>query len=126
MLSENSVAPTIAVKDLSKARKFYEGSLGLKQISMMGDDAILYKSGNTKIMVYRSAYAGTNEATAMSWEVGDVEAEVRALKGKGITFEHYNNLPGMTLQGDIHVGGGMKEAWFKDPDGNILNLSTVN
>jgi len=125
MLSENSVAPTIAVKDLSKARKFYEDSLGLKQISTMGDEAILYKSGNSQIMVYRSQYAGTNEATAMSWEVGDVEAEVRALKGKGIKFEHYT-LPGMTLEGDIHVGGGMKAAWFKDPDGNILNLSTTH
>lgn len=26
----------------------------------------------------------------------------------------------MTLEGDVHVGGGMRVAWFKDPSGNIL------
>jgi hypothetical protein len=29
----------------------------------------------------------------------------------------------MTRQGDVHRGGGMKVAWFKDPDGNILNIA---
>jgi hypothetical protein len=28
----------------------------------------------------------------------------------------------MTRQGDVHLGGGTKVAWFKDPDGNILSL----
>ena len=124
MLADKNAAPTIAVKDLNKAKKFYEGSLGLKQLKTQGEDAILYKSGQSNILVYRSQYAGTNEATAMSWEVADVEAEVKALKAKGIMFEHYD-MPGMKLEGDIHVGGGMKEAWFKDPDGNILNLSSM-
>jgi hypothetical protein len=51
----------------------------------------------------------------------DVEGVVRALKAKGVTFEHYD-MPGMSREGDIHVGGNMKVAWFKDPDGNILNI----
>jgi hypothetical protein len=46
---------------------------------------------------------------------------VRALKAKGVTFEHYD-MPGMKLEGDIHIGGDMKIAWFKDPDGNILSI----
>ena len=46
---------------------------------------------------------------------------MQALKSKGITFEHYN-MSNITLEGDIHVDGQMKVAWFKDPDGNILNL----
>jgi hypothetical protein len=44
------------------------------------------------------------------------------LKSKGVTFEHYD-MPGLSLEGDIHVGQGMKVAWFKDPDGNILNFA---
>ena len=50
-----------------------------------------------------------------------MEAEVRDLKAKGVTFEHYD-MPETKLDGDIHVAGNMKVAWFKDPDGNILNL----
>jgi hypothetical protein len=74
------------------------------------------------INVYRSKYAGTNQATALTWVVGDdVESAVKALKAKGISFEHYD-MPDMTLEGDVHIGGNMKVAWFKDPDGNILNI----
>ena len=45
------------------------------------------------------------------------------LKGPGVAFEHYD-LPQMTRQGDVHVAGAMKAAWFKDPDGNIFSLVT--
>ena len=80
------------------------------------------KSGDTLINVYRSQFAGTNKATAVTWTVGDeIGRIVKALKDKGVAFEHYD-MPGTTLEGDIHVGHGMKVAWFKDPDGNILNL----
>ncbi len=57
----------------------------------------------------------------MTWTVGDVEGVVRALKAKGVTFEHYD-MPDMKLEGDVHVFGDMRVAWFKDPDGNILNI----
>ncbi len=74
------------------------------------------------LLVYKSQYAGTNKATAATWTVGsEIEYIVRKLKVKGVVFEHYN-LPGMTRKGDIHVADGMKAAWFKDPDGNILSL----
>ena len=60
--------------------------------------------------------------SALTWAIGDdVESEVRALKAKGLTFEHYD-MPGMTRESDVHFGGNMKVAWFKDPDGNILNI----
>ena len=89
------------------------------------DDAvqvIVFKSGRSTLNVYRSQYAGTNQATAVTWLVGDdVESVVRALKAKGVVFEHYD-LPHMKLEGDIHIAGSMKVAWFKDPDGNILNI----
>jgi hypothetical protein len=55
--------------------------------------------------------------------IDDVDGAVRELKGKGVTFEHYE-MPGMTRQGDVHSGGGMKVAWFKDSDGNILNIAS--
>lgn len=121
MLGNKEAIANLAVANLETARKFYAGTLGLEQVD--GDEeVIVFKSGQSTVNVYRSAYAGTNKATAVSWMVGDaLEDEVRALKAKGVRFEHYD-LPGLQLEGDIHKGGDMKVAWFKDPDGNILNL----
>jgi hypothetical protein len=50
-----------------------------------------------------------------------VESLVKELKAKGIAFEHYD-FPGMTRKGDVHIAGNLKNAWFKDPDGNILAI----
>ena len=77
--------------------------------------------GGSAILVYPSTYAGTNQATSVSWEVPDIHAEVAALKEKGVVFEQYD-LPEMTRDGDVHVAGTLSAAWFKDPDGNILSL----
>ena len=122
MLGDKDAAANIAVKNLETAKKFYEDTLGLTKVGAEGKEVIVFKSGNSTVYVYQSQYAGTNQATAITWVVGeDLEDVVRALKAKGITFEHYN-MPDMKREGDIHVAGNMKVAWFKDPDGNILNI----
>lgn len=122
MLGGKEAMATVAVRDLDKAKKFYEGTLGLKLTDQQEQEALTYQAGGTKLLVYRSQYAGSNKATATTWVIGnDMEKVVQTLKGKGVGFEHYN-LPGMTLKGDIHVADGMKAAWFKDPDGNIHAL----
>jgi catechol 2,3-dioxygenase-like lactoylglutathione lyase family enzyme len=122
MLGSKNAMATIAVKDLDVASRFYEGTLGLKRTATEGSEAIVYSSGKSTVLVYRSRYAGTNEATAATWNVGDdVEAVVQALKAKGAVFEHYD-LPDTTRKGDVHVAGKTKVAWLKDPDGNILAL----
>src|SRR6266536_3008606 len=124
MLSAAKVQPMLPVKDLGKAKKFYEETLGLKKTGEMGDEAVTYRSGGTTLNVYRSEFAGTNKGTAALWEVDDLEGTVKQLKAKGVTFEHYDNLPGLTLEGDIHRAGDFKVAWFKDPAGNILSIQT--
>ena len=99
MLGKYDAIATVAVKNLAAAKKFYEGTLGLKQVDAEGEEVIVYQSGDSRLNVYRSQYAGTNKATAVTWAVDDVEGEVRALKSKGVAFEHYD-MPGMKLQGD--------------------------
>jgi len=122
MLGNKDASANIAVKNLETAKKFYEDILGLTQVDAEGQELIVFKSGNSTINVYRSQYAGTNKATAVTWVVGgDMEVVVQQLKAKGVAFEHYD-MPDMTREGDIHVAGTMKVAWFKDPDGNILNI----
>ena len=121
MLGQTDAQANLAVRDLGVARRFYERTLGLAPVHEEAGELVVYKSGNSLLNVYRSDYAGTNKATAVTWTVDDVDNEVRDLKRRGVTFEHYD-MPGLTREGDVHVGDDMKVAWFRDPDGNILNL----
>jgi catechol 2,3-dioxygenase-like lactoylglutathione lyase family enzyme len=125
MLGDKDVIATVAVKDLAAARKFYEGTLGLKVTDASGSEAITFASGRSQLLVYRSQYAGTNKATALNWNVGPgIETIIATLKDKGVSFEHYD-FPGSKREGDVHVMGPMKSAWFKDPDGNIIALMSL-
>jgi catechol 2,3-dioxygenase-like lactoylglutathione lyase family enzyme len=122
MLATKDTQATVAVRDVKAARKFYEGILGLKPAEGADGDPPVYQTGNSRMLVYESQYAGTNTATSVTWDVGrDVERVVEWLKGRGVAFEHYD-LPGATLQGDVHLIGPGKAAWFKDPEGNIHAL----
>ena len=121
MLGNRNAVANLAVRDLDRARDFYTGTLGLKEVDHEGEELIVLESGDSKVNVYRSEHAGTNEATAVTWAVDDIEREVDSLRRKGVMFEHYD-MPGLALEGDVHVGDDMKVAWFKDPDGNILNI----
>lgn len=124
MLNQGTVVATIAVKDLAKAQEFYSEVLGLEELDQrLG--GVMYASGDGKLFVYESEYAGTNKATAVSWQVSDIEPAIRDLKERGIEFEHYDNIPGMTRVGDLHVMGNSKAVWFKDPDGNIMNVTAM-
>ena len=121
MLRDTDAVATLAVRDLNAAAKFYGETLGLSRANTEDNEAIVFESGDTTINVYRSTFAGTNKATALTWAVDDVEEIVRTLKAKGVTFEHYD-LPQTKREGDVHVAGEHKIAWFKDPDGNILSV----
>jgi catechol 2,3-dioxygenase-like lactoylglutathione lyase family enzyme len=122
MVGGKDAAATLAVSDLQAARDFYENTLGLTLIEE-GPGSVLYRSGSSVVLVYPSEYAGTNRATAASWAVGDdFDAIVHDLRSKGVSFEHYDDLPETTRDGDVHVMGDLKAVWFKDPSGNILNL----
>jgi len=124
MLKDVDAMATIAVRDLNVARRFYEETLGLEPDGEAQRGVARYRSGNARVIVYESQYAGTNQATSATWAVPDAAEVVRALAAKGVVFEHYD-LPGLTRQGDLHVAGTFKGAWFKDPDGNILHVLSV-
>jgi len=122
MLSDKNAVATVAVKNLETAKSFYEGTLGLTK-EMENEEVVAFRTGHSKLFVYRSQYAGTNKATAVTFVTDEVDDLVQTLKDRGVTFEHYD-LPKMTRQGDVHVAGSMRTAWFKDPDGNIFSLVT--
>ncbi|QNM82576.1 VOC family protein [Sphingomonas sabuli] len=121
MLKDAKATPMIAVSDIGRAQSFYADTLGLPTSPAMGGEMLDVDGGGTPITVYRSDEAGTNKATAITFAVDDIGGTVAALKEKGVGFEHYD-VEGLERDGDIYVGTGMKTAWFKDPDGNILSL----
>jgi catechol 2,3-dioxygenase-like lactoylglutathione lyase family enzyme len=123
MLKDNTVCAMVAVSDIEKAKEFYGGTLGLEQMDE-NQGGVAYKSGTGKVFVYQTPNAGTNKATSANWDVTDMRAVVDDLKSKGVEFEHYD-FPGVEYDGDIHKMGPMLGAWFKDPDGNILGLSSM-
>ena len=83
MLGKADATPMIAVKDLDRARKFYEETLGLKAKEAMGGEVLEVKSGGTPINVYRSEFAGTNKATALTFDVDDIEQRSQRAQGQG-------------------------------------------
>jgi catechol 2,3-dioxygenase-like lactoylglutathione lyase family enzyme len=124
MFQDKPSAATVAVKSMKTAQRFYEDTLGLTPSGDVGPTARSYQTGGSTLLVYESQFAGTNKATAATWMVGDeVDGIARDLKAKGVKFEHYD-LPDTTRQGDVHVSGDIRVAWFKDPDGNILSIAS--
>lgn len=122
MLGDKTAAATIAVKDMAAAKKFYEETLGLKKADYDDEGGVMYKTGDSSVFVYESQFAGSNKATAVTWGVGDdLDKIIAGLKGKGVKFEHYD-MPDVTHEGDVHVFGDLRAAWFKDPDSNIHSL----
>ncbi|HWS58925.1 MAG TPA: VOC family protein [Actinotalea sp.] len=124
MLADYTPIPTLAVRDLPRAREFYEGVLGF---TPQGDapDGELYAAGAATFMVYPSAYAGTNKATAMSFDLpGDAfDAEVAALREKGLVFQTFE-MEDLVWDDGVASWGATRSVWFEDPDGNILNVET--
>lgn len=121
MLGEAKVFTTIAVRDLIAAEAFYGTTLGLMLVDESAS-GVMYESAEGRLFIYESSTAGSGQATCAAWAVENVEATVDDLRSRGVTFEHYESIPGAMQRGDVYVMGQEKAAWFKDPDGNILSV----
>jgi len=124
MLSSHTPVATLPTSDMSKARDFYQDTLGLT-VDRDGTGAVSYTCGGGHLFVYESAYAGTNQATSVTFNVptADFDGEVAALREKGIEFMTFEMDGVDWTDGVASMGTEMKAVWFTDPDGNILNLS---
>ena len=129
-LSNHKLRTSIAVTDMTRAEKFYEGKLGLTAAETGADGSKVYTSGgDANLEVYPSPeHAGTSTATLATWHVDDVEQLVDELTSKGVTFEQYEGVleSGFDYSTDERGisprAGGGKVAWFKDPDGNLFSI----
>jgi catechol 2,3-dioxygenase-like lactoylglutathione lyase family enzyme len=121
MLQKSPMFAYLPVKDVDRARQFYEQKLGFKPKSELGGGVVYECAGGTACFMYPTPNAGTSKASQAFWQVEDVEREVAELKKRGVVFEEYDQ-PGLKTKDSIAVGGGAKAAWFKDTEGNILAI----
>jgi len=126
MRNSGSVTANIPASDLSRARAFYADKLGLTPAQELDGVMLVYQTdGGTSFSIYATEFAGQAGHTIAQWHIDDIEGEVRDLKAKGVTFEQYDGMPGVTWDDGIATIDGMgKAAWFKDSEGNILCLDT--
>jgi catechol 2,3-dioxygenase-like lactoylglutathione lyase family enzyme len=130
MLDDARIDPTIPVVDMKRARRFYHDTLGLKELDLpdprFADDNAYFQIGDcTRMLLYKRAERTKAEHTAAVFTVDDVEQTVDELTNRGVRFEQYD-LPGIkTDKRGIARSNGMKGAWFKDSEGNILGVTEI-
>jgi predicted enzyme related to lactoylglutathione lyase len=126
MLNDSKVMANIPAGDLKRARDFYADKLGMTPAQEIAGEVLVYRTaGGTEFQIYRTDYAGQAGHTIAQWHVADIEAEVRDLKAKGVTFETYD-MPGVSWKGEIASMEDMgRAAWFKDSEGNTMCLDQM-
>ncbi|MCU0284031.1 MAG: VOC family protein [Candidatus Nanopelagicales bacterium] len=126
MLSTYTPIATVPTADLGRARTFYEQTLGLAGAGQDVAEGVRYTCGASGFLLYQSQYAGTNQATTMTFLVDDggFDAEVARLRDAGITFDTFE-MEGLDWVEGVATMDGGRSVWFRDPDGNILNLASM-
>ena len=119
MLQKSPMYAYIPAIVLDRARKFYEGKVGLTPKQEINGGVVYEFAGGTAAFLYPTPNGGSSKASQAFWSVQDVEAEVAELKKRGVKFEEYD-VPGMKTVNGIATGGGAKAAWFKDSEGNTM------
>ena len=122
MLSDLRVHTTIPVLDLDRAMRWYEEKLGFKPIWKRAVGAMYEAGDGTRFQLYPTPNSGQAPQTVMGLSTGQIEADVRELKERGVAFEEYD-LPILRTVDSIATVDNVRAAWFRDSEGNILGLA---
>jgi len=121
MLDHSPVTCMLPVKDLDRARAFYEQRLGLTPLGAKPDGKFIYRCSGTELALFPKPEGTQATHTALSFRVDDIRRAVAELEGRGVAFADYD-LPGLKTVEHVCVLGSEKAAWFEDTEGNILCL----
>lgn len=125
MLPNSPVSAQLPASDFERAKRFYQETLGFTIAMEFGGGARFNAGDGTFFWVYPSEFAGTNKATAVAFDVDDVEKAVEELADKGVTFETFDLPYGKTDERGIADFGEWKGAFFKDTEGNIIGVGQL-
>lgn len=125
MLSGSAITTILQVGDSSAAVEFYRDRLGLHYLGANSEGQELFSAGNGSMLALMpGSEVKPTGNTELSFEVGDIVAEIAELSRRGVRFADYD-LPGLKTVDHVCVLGSEKAAWFEDPDGNVLCLHEV-
>jgi catechol 2,3-dioxygenase-like lactoylglutathione lyase family enzyme len=122
MLENSKAFSGIGVDDLEAARRFYGETLGQKLELLDEENGLMtmHLAGERPTLIYRSPRMTAASYTVLNFPVGDVDAAVEWLAGRGVSFERYEGMP--QEENGVMKAGGPDIAWFKDPAGNVLSV----
>jgi predicted enzyme related to lactoylglutathione lyase len=128
MLEQARIAAIVPVSDVEAAIRFYGDTLGLtlkeRRSDLPENREAEFEAGGGTLLVYESVGAGQSRHTVAGFRVADIDASASTLRERGVVFEEYD-LPDLKTENGIAAIGGVRAAWFKDPDGNILAMESV-
>jgi catechol 2,3-dioxygenase-like lactoylglutathione lyase family enzyme len=125
MLSGSAITTILQVREGTAAVEFYRDRLGLHYLGTNSEGQELFSAGNgSTLALMPSSEAKPTGNTELSFEVGDIVAEIEELRRRGVRFADYD-LPGLKTHQHVCVLGSQKAAWFEDPTGNVLCLHEV-
>ena len=121
MIADHRVTVMLPAKDIARASRWYGEKLGLKPDNTADYGVSYTLTGGTPMFLYESQFAGTAQHTLLSFDTPDLARDMQVLRDKGVSFEDYD-LPELKTEDGIASFGEVKNAWFKDSEGNILGL----
>ena len=123
MFGDRKLSAVLCSTDLERSQEFYEQRVGLKLSPETIKNHLLFACGDgTTLLVYGRPAANKAEHTQVRFWTSDVDADVRELVARGVTFEDYDFPMLKTIDHVATTAGVGKSAWFKDPDGNTVAL----
>lgn len=125
MLKATSTFNSFSVNDLSKAKQFYENTLGLKADDDKGMGLNLQVPGGNAVFIYEKKDHQPATFTILNFIVDNIDEAVDELAKAGVQFEHYDGEVKTDAKGimrGLSVNMGPDIAWFKDPAGNFLSV----
>jgi catechol 2,3-dioxygenase-like lactoylglutathione lyase family enzyme len=122
MLRQAAFMGFIPVRDLGRARSFYVDILGLTEVEET-PAAVVVDANSTVVRLTMVGEFQPLPFTIGGWQVNDIEAEVDALVAAGVPFQRYEGME-QDDRGVWTTPGGDRVAWFRDPDGNTLSLTS--
>jgi predicted enzyme related to lactoylglutathione lyase len=124
MLDRFRVYAILPASDLARAKSWWQEKVGMTPTTEDPGGLWYACADGTWVAVTRSGYAGTAKNTAVSFTVTDIEQLMEDLRDRGVVFEDYD-IPGFKTENGLFESGGYKAAWFKDSEGNIVEVAQV-